>query len=173
MWRISAVRLIGPVRPRFLVMLRCVVVVLLLAFAASACAQPSHLSTVEGRFRSSSGDESPPFRLEVCSNDGERAMGLMYRRSLAKDAGMIFVFPEERENSFWMKNTYISLDMVFVGRDMKVVGVLHDVPPLNELPRSVSKPSMYVVEFAAGTMKRLGIGEGALLQLETSLPPAR
>ena len=97
----------------------------------------------------------------------------MYRRSLAKDAGMIFVFPEERENSFWMKNTYISLDMVFVGRDMKVVGVLHDVPPLNELPRSVSKPSMYVVEFAAGTMKRLGIGEGALLQLETSLPPAR
>jgi uncharacterized membrane protein (UPF0127 family) len=119
------------------------------------------------------GVETPPFRLEVCANDGERAMGLMYRRSLPQDAGMIFVFPQERENSFWMKNTYIPLDMVFVGKDMKVVGILHDVPPLNELPRTIGKPSMYVLEFASGTMKRYGVESGAVLHIASTLPPAR
>jgi uncharacterized membrane protein (UPF0127 family) len=152
---------------------RSLVFAALVLCAVSACAQSSKLPTVEGRFVSGAGADTPPFRLEVCSNDGERAMGLMYRRSIAPDAGMIFVFPEERQNSFWMKNTYISLDMVFVSRDMKVVGILHNVPPLNELPRAVGKPSMYVLEFAAGTMKRYGVEEGALLRLMDPLPPAR
>lgn len=139
----------------------------------SACAQSSKLPVVEGRFLTTAGGETSTLRLEVCANDAERAMGLMYRRSLAQDAGMIFVFPDERENSFWMKNTYIPLDMVFVDRDMKVVGILHDVPPLNQLPRSVGKPSMYVLEFAAGTMKRHGVDEGATLTVLGPLPRAR
>jgi uncharacterized membrane protein (UPF0127 family) len=139
----------------------------------SACAQPSKLPIVQGRFVTDSGAETPSFRLEVCSNDGERAMGLMYRRSLDEKAGMLFVFPEERHNSFWMRNTYIPLDMVFVGKDMKVVGVLHNVPPLNELPRSVDAPSMYVVEFASGTMKRYGVEAGAVFKMSAPLPRAQ
>jgi len=153
---------------RSLVVFGCIV-----GCIVSACAQSSKLPVVEGRFVTASGSETPTFRLEVCSNDAERAMGLMYRRSLAQDAGMIFVFPEERQNSFWMKNTYIPLDMVFVGQDMKVVGILHDVPPLNQLPRTVGIPSMYVLEFAAGTMKRHGVEEGALLRVLKPLPTAR
>jgi uncharacterized membrane protein (UPF0127 family) len=149
-----------------------VLVGFLSACIVSACAQSSKLPVVEGRFLTTSGAETPSFKLEVCANDGERSMGLMYRRALAKDAGMIFLFPEERHNSFWMKNTYIPLDMVFVGRDMKVVGVLHNVPPLNELPRSVGKPSMYVLEFAAGTMKVQGVEEGAELKISQPLPKA-
>lgn len=147
--------------------------VLLALTVLSACAQSPKLPTVEALFLATSGGESPKFRLEVCSNDGERAKGLMYRRSLAEDAGMIFVFPEERNHSFWMKNTYIPLDMVFVDRDMKVVGVLSDVPPLNLAPREVGKPSLYVLEFAAGTMKRHGVGEGATLKILGSVPMAR
>jgi len=143
------------------------------SFVVLACAQSSKLPIVAGSFVTSSGSITPTFRLEVCSNDSERSLGLMYRRSLAQDAGMIFVFPEERENSFWMKNTYIPLDMVFVGQDMKVVGVLHDVPPLNQLPRTVGKPSMYVLEFAAGTMKRHGVNEGAVFKVSTPLPTAQ
>ncbi len=153
---------------RSLVALGCIV-----GCIVSACAQSSKLPVVEGRFVTASGSETPPFRLEVCSNNGERSMGLMYRRSLAQDSGMIFVFPDERQNSFWMKNTYIPLDMVFVGKDMRVVGILHDVPPLNQLPRTVGKPSMYVLEFAAGTMKRHGVEEGALLRVLNTLPAAR
>jgi len=56
---------------------------------------------------------------------------------------------------------------------MKVVGVLSDVPPLNLAPREVGKPSLYVLEFAAGTMKRHGVGEGATLKIIGSLPLAR
>ncbi|MEN9847120.1 MAG: hypothetical protein RIS36_2267 [Pseudomonadota bacterium] len=153
---------------RLLALVGCVAVCVV-----SACAQSSKLPVVKGRFVTAAGSETPTFRLEVCATDAERAMGLMYRRSLDRDAGMIFVFPDERQNSFWMKNTYIPLDMVFVGRDMKVVGILHDVPPLNQLPRSVDKPSVYVIEFAAGTMKRYGIGEGATLTLFDPLPSAR
>jgi uncharacterized membrane protein (UPF0127 family) len=63
--------------------------------------------------------------------------------------------------------------MVFVDRGMKVVGVLSDVPPLNLAPREVGKPSLYVLEFAAGTMKRHGVGEGATLRIAGSLPLAR
>jgi uncharacterized membrane protein (UPF0127 family) len=138
----------------------------------SACADSAKLPTVEAHFLTTSGGESPPFRLEVCSNDGERAKGLMYRRSLEEDAGMIFVFPEERDHSFWMKNTYIPLDMVFVGKDMRVVGVLADVPPLNLAPRTVGRPSLYVLEFAAGTMKRHGVEAGATLKIVGSMPLA-
>jgi uncharacterized membrane protein (UPF0127 family) len=153
---------------RSVAVLGCIV-----ACVVSACAQSSKLPVVEARFVTASGSQTPTFRLEVCSSDGERAMGLMYRRSLAKDAGMIFVFPEERQNSFWMKNTYIPLDMVFVGQDMKVVGILHDVPPLNQLPRAVGKPSLYVLEFAAGSMRRYGVEEGAVLKVLSPLPAAQ
>jgi uncharacterized membrane protein (UPF0127 family) len=97
----------------------------------------------------------------------------MYRRSLAETAGMIFIFPDQRENTFWMKNTYIPLDMVFVDQEMKVAGILHEVPPLNEAPRSVGKPSMYVLEFAAGIAKRHRVKEGAKLVVLNPLPAVR
>lgn len=142
-------------------------------FALSACAQGSKLPTVEAHFLKSDGAKTPTFSLEVCATDAERSLGLMYRRSLPENAGMIFVFSDERENTFWMKNTYIPLDMVFVDRGMKVVGILEDVPPLNEAPRTVGKLSMYVLEFSAGTMKKQGVTIGAKLELGGALPLAR
>lgn len=152
--------------------LALVTLLVVFACAFSACAQSPKLPVVSAFFMNETGAKSSRFHLEVRSNDGERALGLMYRRSLAADAGMIFVFPDERENSFWMKNTYIPLDMVFVDSGMKVVGIIEHVPPLNELPRSVEKLSMYVLEFAAGTMSKHSIVVGSRLELEGPLPPA-
>ena len=158
-------------QPKYLGLL-CVVC-LAVAWAFSACAEPSKLPTVAASFVGADGSKSPGYTLEVCSTEGQRALGLMYRRSIAERAGMIFVFPDERENSFWMKNTYIPLDMVFLDRAMKVVGILENVPPLNEAPRSVSRPSMYVVEFGAGVTRKHGITEGARLVVDGDLPAAR
>ena len=143
------------------------------ACALSACAQTSKLPIIDGYFVSADGAKSQTFKFEVCANDAERSLGLMYRRALPDNAGMIFVFPEEREHTFWMKNTYIPLDMVFVDKAMKVVGILEDVPPLNEVPRTVGKLSMYVLEFSAGTMKKIGVAPGATLRMQSELPVGR
>jgi uncharacterized membrane protein (UPF0127 family) len=144
-------------------------VAFVVACALSACAQSSKLPIIEGYFVSAGGAKSQAFKLEVCANDAERSLGLMYRRALPDNEGMIFVFPEEREQTFWMKNTYIPLDMVFVDKAMNVVGILEDVPPLNEAPRTVGKLSMYVLEFSAGTMKKMGVAPGATLKMQSEI----
>jgi uncharacterized membrane protein (UPF0127 family) len=86
---------------------------------------------------------------------------------------MLFVFPLERQNAFWMKNTYIPLDMVFLDQEMKVVGILENVPPLTEAPRSVGKPSKFVVEFGAGVTRKHGLTEGARMVVDGVIPSAQ
>lgn len=137
-----------------------------------ACAEPSKLSRVSAKFVSPDLPASAEFSLEVCSTDAERALGLMFRRSLPELSGMLFVFPTERQNSFWMKNTYIPLDMVFLDQEMKVVGILENVPPLTEAPRSVAKPSKFVVEFGAGITRKHGVTTGAKMVVDGVIPPA-
>lgn len=151
--------------------LSCVAV---LSLAWSACAQPSSVSEVRGSFvAQSSGQAGESFTFEVCSNDKERARGLMFRKELAANRGMVFVFPDEREHIFWMKNTYIPLDMLFVAKDLTVVGILENVPPLTETRRSVGKPSTYVVELAGGVAQRAGIKVGDRIRFDSELPPPR
>lgn len=131
---------------------------------------------VQGQFVGADGSAlGRPFNLEVADSEPERQKGLMFRKpnEMAADEGMIFVFPEERVQSFWMKNTYIPLDMLFLDRQLRVVGLLRDVPILNEKPRSVGKPSQYVVELHAGTAERLGITSGARLKLSRPLSAQR
>jgi uncharacterized membrane protein (UPF0127 family) len=101
------------------------------------------------------------FDLEVADTEAGRANGLMFRKSLSSNKGMIFVYENEGNHSFWMRNTYIPLDMIFVGVDKKIVGILENVPILNEAPRSVGRPSKYVIELPAGTCREFGITEGA------------
>jgi uncharacterized membrane protein (UPF0127 family) len=141
-----------------------------LSVLCSACAQ----SGIKGVFvDSASGAPTKEFSMEVCASDSERARGLMFRKSLEDLKGMIFIFPEEREHSFWMKNTYIPLDMLFIAKDLTVVGILENVPPLTETLRTVGKPSMYVVELAGGVTRKFGIKVGDRLRVEGSLPPPR
>jgi uncharacterized membrane protein (UPF0127 family) len=117
--------------------------------------------TIGYKFENPGGLMTQVFQLETATNDAERAKGLMYRRELAPDHGMIFVFPDDSVRSFWMKNTIVSLDMLFLDANMKVVGILQDVPTLNEMPRSVGKESRYVIELAAGTTRKFGIVVGS------------
>ena len=136
----------------------------------AACAQPG----VKGVFvDSGSGASTKEFSMEVCANDAERGRGLMFRKSLDDLNGMIFIFPEEREHTFWMKNTYIPLDMLFLSKDLTIVGILENTAPLTETPRSVGKPSTYVVELAGGVTKKFGIKVGDRLRIDGSLPAAR
>lgn len=110
------------------------------------------------------------YRLEVVNTPAGRQKGLMFRKSMPKEHGMLFIFPDNADHSFYMKNTFISLDMIFVSEDKKVVGVISDVPVLNETSRKIGKLSKYVIELNAGEAARSGIMEGTLVSFEGMLP---
>ncbi|MFI5299470.1 MAG: DUF192 domain-containing protein [Polyangiales bacterium] len=105
--------------------------------------------------------------VEIARSDAAHERGLMYRTSLADDFGMVFVFADPHHAVFWMKNTCVPLDMIFVGEDDKVIGVV-TAPRLNVEPREVPGFSRYVVEVAAGRARALGIGLGTRF-----VPPPR
>jgi uncharacterized membrane protein (UPF0127 family) len=104
-------------------------------------------------------------RLEVANTPANRERGLMYRTSLGQDDGMLFVFPEATDQSFWMKNTLIPLDMLFIARDGRIVGIHPDAVPLSMAPISVGQPSTYVLEVNGGWAARHGVHPGDQVEL--------
>jgi uncharacterized membrane protein (UPF0127 family) len=104
--------------------------------------------------------------VELARTDAERAMGLMHRRALAEDAGMLFVFRESDDHSFWMRNTLIPLDMIFIGEDGRVVGVIERAEPLTLTQRSIGKPSRYVLEVNGGWCAKRGVRAGDRVRFE-------
>ena len=106
------------------------------------------------------------FYLEVADTEVERSKGLMFRKELDPEYGMIFVYEEESNHSFYMKNTFIALDMIFVSGDKKIVGILENVPILNEASRTVGEPSKYVIELVAGSAQKKGIKVGSEVRFD-------
>jgi uncharacterized protein len=102
--------------------------------------------------------------LEVASTPEAMERGLMYRTSLPESSGMLFVFPEDADHSFWMKNTLIPLDMVFIARDGQIVGIHPGAVPLSTASISVGAPSALVLEVNGGWTARHGIRAGDRLE---------
>jgi uncharacterized membrane protein (UPF0127 family) len=117
------------------------------------------------------GGRAVVFRVEVALTPEEHARGLMYRSRLAADAGMVFVFEEPAIQRFWMKNTLIPLDMIFIGADRRIVGVVENAAPETEDERRVGGASQYVLEIGGGLSRQLGIHAGEPVQLHGVLPP--
>ena len=110
--------------------------------------------------------QSIPINVEVVATDDARQKGLMFRRDLADGDGMLFVFPDDSDHSFWMKNTYISLDIVFVGSDKTIVGIVHKAKPRSEASLTVGVRSRYVLEVPGSYCSRMGIHRGDRLDFE-------
>lgn len=106
---------------------------------------------------------SVPFRVEIARTEPEREQGLMYREHLAPDAGMLFIFERPAPLTFWMKNTFIPLDMIFIGADRRVVGVVENAEPRTLIARRVAGLSRYVLEINGGLSAKLGIQTGAVV----------
>lgn len=104
--------------------------------------------------------------VEIARKPVERNLGLMYRKSLEKNKGMLFVFDEEKKQTFIMKNTYIPLDMIFIGRDMRVMGWAENTKPLSQQQYSIDKPSQYVLEVNAFFCRDHAIEIGDEVQFE-------
>jgi uncharacterized membrane protein (UPF0127 family) len=108
----------------------------------------------------SSGGRKHRFTVEVARTAEEQTTGLMNRSSLAPDRGMIFPFEEPREASFWMKNTLIPLDMIFVRADGTIANIEANTVPLSLQPVYSAGPIAAVLEIAGGRSAELGINAG-------------
>lgn|GEM_PF-4593147 len=100
------------------------------------------------------------YNVEIADSPYERAIGLMFRESLPIDRGMIFLFPTEEQQSFWMKDTPIELDMIFIRDNLKILGIVPSAKPFNESSHYVIGLSRYVLEINGGEAKKWGFAAG-------------
>ncbi|MDA9506281.1 hypothetical protein XI09_16905 [Bradyrhizobium sp. CCBAU 11386] len=100
------------------------------------------------------------FSVEVATTEQEKQTGLMYRKELADGKGMLFDFNPEQEVSMWMKNTYVSLDMIFIRADGRILRIAENTEPLSTKIISSRGPARAVLEVVAGTAQKYGIRPG-------------
>lgn len=114
----------------------------------------------DGRLTIATADGDHHFNVEVVDTPESRAQGLMFRTSLAPDAGMLFDFKEDRPVSFWMQNTLIPLDMIFIRRDGTIANVHVNARPLDPTSIPSDGPVAFVLEIPGGRSVELGIKAG-------------
>lgn len=149
-----ATKQIGNLRPSCHLILR----LFLLAFLSplvSACT-PSRSEVV---LHSREGD---PVRVqvEVATTPEQRRYGLMYRKDMPEYHGMLFLFPKEVQRSFWMKNTVLSLDIVYINATLTIVHISANTTPFSEAPIPSGQPAQFVLEVNSGFCERHGIASG-------------
>nr|WP_245873081.1 DUF192 domain-containing protein [Albidovulum inexpectatum] len=104
------------------------------------------------------------FSVEIADDESERARGLMHRESLPRGAGMLFVYDRPGPVAFWMKNTLIPLDMIFVAPDGRVTAVHSMAKPLDLTPIPGPSDTVMVLEINGGLARALGLGPGAVMR---------
>ena len=112
------------------------------------------------------GQKPAAVSVEVVRTPRQIQRGLMFREHMPPDHGMLFLMPEERVHSFWMHNTLIPLDMIFIGKDMTVAGVVANATPLTDDSRRVDRPSLYVLEVNGGWAAAHHVGPGTPVRFQ-------
>ena len=107
--------------------------------------------------------------VEIADNPQAWSKGLMFRKELGEDEGMLFIFPRQQQQFFWMKNTYIPLDMIFMDKDLKVVGIIENVEPMTTDLRYVDQPSKFVLEVNGGWVAKHGLAVGLKSKINSHL----
>jgi uncharacterized membrane protein (UPF0127 family) len=103
-------------------------------------------------------------RVEIARSEPDRQLGLMYRRSLESGRGMIFLWDQPQPLKFWMKNTYIPLDMIFIGGDLRVVYIEESAEPLTTNVRGPDENTQYVLEVPGGWARAHGVERGTAVK---------
>jgi uncharacterized membrane protein (UPF0127 family) len=112
--------------------------------------------------------DSAALEVEIASTDQESERGLMYRMNMPENHGMLFNLHVTKDHEFWMHNTCIPLDMMYIDETGLIVGILENVPVLNDEPRNVGCPSRWVLEVNAGWSRRHGVRAGDKVRLPTN-----
>lgn len=124
-----------------------------------------------GRLRFPEAPQAPELRVELALEDSHRAHGLMFRPELTDKEGMLFSWKEEQPRSFWMRNTCLALDMLFLDERGVILGILEQVPPMNEAPRQIPCPAAHVLEVRAGWSRTYGVTPGQQVEIISPYSP--
>ncbi len=127
------------------------------AHAQEPMRQPIHIDRLVVQ---SDGKEITTFDIEIAQTDDQRSAGLMYRTDLPKDRAMLFVFEDDSERFFWMKNTPTPLDIIYADRGGKIVSIAENTVPFSTIAIPSHLPAKYAFEIHAGLSKELGISLG-------------
>lgn len=136
-------------------MIKTLTILVCVLFASAAWAQervPLVIETAAGARHM--------FQVEIADDDQERAQGLMYRKSMAPDEGMLFVFDRPSRITMWMQNTPLPLDMLFLGRDGRIVDLHERAVPYSTDTIAARRRAKFVLEVIGGTVERLGLARG-------------
>lgn len=112
------------------------------------------------------GDKVTELDIEVAETDAERAQGMMYRQSLGGNEGMLFIFDQERPQSFWMKNTYVPLDIIFIDQNWRIVDQYLGAEPKSIKSIQSRRPCTYVLEVNAGFCRAYNTGPGMTVEFK-------
>ncbi|MCD4650568.1 MAG: DUF192 domain-containing protein [Candidatus Cloacimonetes bacterium] len=115
---------------------------------------------MEISFHRLSGEFITNLEVEVADDPQRRVFGLMHRESLGENQGMLFIFEEEEPRSFWMRNTIIPLDIMFVGKDKTIINIVKNTIPKSETKVLSDAPALYVIEVNAGWSGIYGVSNG-------------
>lgn len=156
------------------------IVLVVLVLAAGCRSEERKLPTIrtetefrqDGRlaFLSPDGDTLATIAIEIAETDEARARGLMGRRSLPPRSGMFFIMDEADTTGFWMRNTPMPLDIIFVSPDSQVVSIAQRTTPYSDESIRPAAPKKYVVEVRAGQAARLGITDSTTITWDRSQP---
>ena len=117
-------------------------------------------------FQKAAGEAIRTIDIEFSKTKAERDLGLMHRRFMPEDSGMLFYMDTQKEQSFWMKNTYISLDIIYINEAKEIVSIATQTTPLSETPVPSNAPAKYVLEVIAGYCAMHGIAVGDKVEWE-------
>lgn len=135
-----------------------------LTLAGAAQAQERQTFTSEPLTIETATGQTHNFTAELALNDAQRAQGLMFRKSMAPENGMLFDFGEARDVAMWMRNTLIPLDMLFIARDGRITHIHENAVPHSETIISSRGPVKFVLELNGGAAKRYGIKPGDMVR---------
>ena len=132
---------------------------------ASTAALFSSLDQAQVTVSTSSGEHE--FTVWIAADERSREQGLMYIRELPPDRGMLFLFERPQPVAFWMKDTYVSLDLVFIDPAGRVLNVAADAKPLSLMPIQSRGDALAVLELLAGTARKIGLQPGDRVDIPT------
>lgn len=168
----------NPRQKRWLIVVAILVIIAFIFYLIFKPSTPEHKYTekpFEPKFKkegelvfldNENGDTLKKIDIEIADDDYETATGLMYRKKMREDRGMLFPFPDEDYRSFWMKNTHISLDIIFVNAGKHIVSISKNTTPFSETSIPSKQPAKYVIEVVAGFTNKYNVEDGDRIEFK-------